>query len=359
MKIRITIFLTINLILSSCTTGYINHLKGSKEILITGFPKTVECKPDTFIIIPGIDELIVTDTFLIGCNHRGIDGFFKVYNLNNLEYLGSLIRNGKGPNEFLTLDYHKQYTNDSAGCHMWLSDWGMINKNYLVNITKSLKNPNNLFVDTSIVLPHKYMGDYFFIEDSLLTCIPYGRKRKTNLKYIEYNFKSDSVEFSKDIYTDEFSNKEDNINYIYKLMVTPNQALDRFVAINSRLNKIHFFSRKFENISTLNIFNTISEDELKNKKNKEWIRYYYDVCATNKYVFALYVNKKHEYLFNEDDYNGSEIHVFNWEGNPIASIKVPQNIWQLRTNIDGEYLYGLKHYNEKIFRYNLKNVIYK
>ena len=67
-----------------------------------------------------------------------------------------------------------------------------------------------------------------------------------------------------------------------------------------------------------------------------------------EYIYALYVNKK-DNLFSHAE-GETEIHVFNWEGAPIAKIRIPDNIIYFTVDEKHHYIYGLKG-NEELYRY--------
>ena len=83
----------------------------------------------------------------------------------------------------------------------------------------------------------------------------------------------------------------------------------------------------------------------------DFILYYSSLQVSSEYIYALYVNKK-DNLFSHAE-GETEIHVFNWEGAPIAKIRIPDNIIYFTVHEKHHYIYGLKG-NEELYRYKFE-----
>ena len=83
----------------------------------------------------------------------------------------------------------------------------------------------------------------------------------------------------------------------------------------------------------------------------DFILYYSSLQVFSEYIYALYVNKK-DNLFSHAE-GETEIHVFNWEGAPIAKIRIPDNIIYFTVDEKHHYIYGLKG-NEELYRYKFE-----
>ena len=83
----------------------------------------------------------------------------------------------------------------------------------------------------------------------------------------------------------------------------------------------------------------------------DFILYYSSLQVSSEYIYALYVNKK-DNLFSHAE-GETEIHVFNWEGAPIAKIRIPDNIIYFTVDEKHHYIYGFKG-NEELYRYKFE-----
>ena len=85
--------------------------------------------------------------------------------------------------------------------------------------------------------------------------------------------------------------------------------------------------------------------------DSDFILYYLSLRVSSEYIYALYLNKKLGLYPHEE--GETEIHVFNWEGAPIARIRIPDNIIYFTVDEKHRYIYGLKG-NEELYRYKFE-----
>ena len=126
------------LLLCSCHNGNTNVSTGNNTI-INDFPvtQTVESEKIDLEIL-GVNTLLICDTFLIGYKASGYNDFFEIYSIGNLQYLGKCLSRGKGPNEFLSIDYDQNFLLENGNIVLWVSD-PVLQKRALLNITQSLR----------------------------------------------------------------------------------------------------------------------------------------------------------------------------------------------------------------------------
>lgn len=342
MKIYNFVFL-LCILLNSCHDGFDNVLNGPNRI-ITQFPieETIKGKKMEHEII-GINDIFIVDTLFIAFKASGYNNFFEIYSTNNFKFLGSFLPKGRGPNEFLSVNYNNEYLKTEKGLIFWISDY-TLNKRCCFNLSKSIMSQKTI-IDTIFTLPDE--GVYINLNDTV-------RLIKTSVPG-NIHFKLQDIKTQKDLTKYEIL-KSYIPNY------TPDASLSmgltkhphRSLVIGNMLffNQINFFdfdNQKKFSISygqPINIFKTskLPDDQLR--------MYYSAVVLTGRYIYALYQNKS----MKQFPYfiPGIEIHVFDEEGCPIKKIHILENINYFAVDEQNNYIYGINA-QEEIYQYSMIN----
>ena len=126
------------LIFTSCHNGNTNVSTGNNTI-IYDFPVTQIAESEKIDLeIIGINDLMVIDTLLFAFKASGYNDFFEIYSTNNWQYLGKFLSQGRGPDEFLSVQFSQDYFFKDDNLVLWISD-GALQKRALLNITQSLR----------------------------------------------------------------------------------------------------------------------------------------------------------------------------------------------------------------------------
>lgn len=354
MRKKIIVALVLLLFLNSCKEDYQRNLANSKQIKISSFPIEKDIKGEKINInILGLHRISVIDTFIIGYDFRGRDNFLKIYSANSMGYLGSLISKGRGPNELFTVMSEDQFFCDSLGCYLWIADNGVLSKEYCLNITKSLKEETTVF-DTNFVLINYPAPFRYLVNDS--TFIGFNFDNYKNIELLKYNTLKRKTESKTKIFNKDFINEEHA--RVFGFQHTISNDRNYFACASIRLNQIYIFSTDFSDVLTLSVGDKDwSIQDILKTKYQDILVNYGDIVATDKYIFALYLNKSFNETYDENNPKGGEIHVFDWKGNPVMKMRIKENIWTLNIDEKNKYLYGNSPY-EEIYRYDLKGFLY-
>ena len=126
------------LIFTSCHNGNTNVSTGNNTI-IYDFPVTQIAESEKIDLeIIGINDLMVIDTLLFAFKASGYNDFFEMYSTDNWQYLGKFLSQGRGPDEFLSVQFSQDYFFKDDNLVLWISD-GALQKRALLNITQSLR----------------------------------------------------------------------------------------------------------------------------------------------------------------------------------------------------------------------------
>ena len=331
-------------VLLSCNS---KGLFDNKEIVVTVFPETHELKGDSIQLdVLGCVDLYCVDTFLIAYTPMSEKGYFHVFSTSDFELLGSFIPIGRGPNEFYAVNYSSAYKTDDGQVKAWLSNDVM---NYEWNITQSVKQKQTV-IDTAYKL-QGVLSDGVWLpgRDNLM----FGFiKRNNNVEYTRYDLKTKKVinankMFSRDLATDKIATAS------MPPCLKPDNS--KVANIGWWTNCICIFNADFSDMKIVAIYHKPeSIDQISATEREERILYYSCSDATDQYVYALYVNqpeKDRRYHFGYE-----EIHIFDWNANPVAKFIIRENIMFFRVDAYRKCLYGLTS-DEKVYRYDVSSYL--
>ena len=329
----------------ACTNYHTNILNGN-NIVVNDFPKTDTLKSEKLALeILGLNVVHVVDTFLVGFKGTGIDHFFEIYSLPNLHYLGKYILAGRGPNELLTLQYHNQFQKKGEEITMWISD-AAVNRRILFNLTKSLQEQKTVF-DTVIYIPS--FNCCFNQNDTLMSLFKYDG---TNCKHILYNLERQTIESERFMFKD-FPALPD-LKSIFGGYLAIDPRGDKCVMAMSDVNQIGIFSNDLQECFSISYGEPIDIWSVLNTPDSLRIWYYSSVYCSSNYIYGLYINREARYWGEHD--GCVQIHMFNYVGEPIARLVIPNDIVFFAVDEEHKYIYGVKR-NEEVFRYDFRNAL--
>lgn len=339
---KLYLYILLLLILYACHDGNTNVFNNNNNTIINQFPNTqapLGEKIDLEII--GVNDLFVIDTFLITFKPSGYNNFFEIYSTTDYKYLGKCLSKGRGPNEFLSIQYLGEYSISNNDILLLISD-GILQKGARLNLSQSLKQ------DTTIcdTIFRTYNSDRSFsLNDSsyaLFNPIPgnFNFTIQSNNKQI----------ISETKLLRSFISKS-TPNFLLSMGIIKHPTKNIFASNMLFFNQINIFSSDMKKNfsisygSPINIFKTI------NQPDTSVILYYSSLVATSSYIYALYTNKKVDHFYHGT--GSTEVQIFNWNGQPISKIIIPENIIYFGVDEKHKYIYGLKG-NEEIFRYKFE-----
>lgn len=335
-------FLVISLL--SCQE---NPLFENSPVQISDFPKEITLKAEKIDKeIIGINNLYIIDTMFIGFNTRGNEGFFSCYSLPDFHHLRNCITPGRGADEFLTLTYNKQFTKDTSSIKLWISSH-ISREVSEFNLTSSIKEQKTIF-GKRFLLDSITDSYWFNINDSIFATY----STSDNLYYTVYNLKTQKPLTRVKIYKE--NTKFDPFIFDITGVISPDKTKIALAMFN--LNHIIIHPVDGKNIKPLTIYHTTNTiHEISQLEPIDRKTFYSDIRATENYIFALYINRTGK-IEDQKTTQCIEIHVFDWKGNPVQKMKLPNYIRFFDIDPQNEYIYGLNPFNEEIFRYNIKSI---
>jgi len=312
----------------------------------------------------GLSAIHTIDNYLI-TRKSGSEYFFTVYSLDSLKELGQIVRNGDGPNEFPTVAAFDYVSSKNNFSYLWAHD---LNRPILskININKSLEEGKTVVEDTaSLPLEESFVTVFKFSNEKIVgrsgNTVPdmgrlkiYNPKEKKISKMVPFFPK---VEYSRT--DDEFMVTKLNSIYVASLTFKPDGS--RMASAMNNFNQVDIFDSNAELI--LSLKDNVEEYD---KRRKEFLNnenldfrhlksYYSGVTSTNNFIFSIFRNQPNE------DYGEKlipvTVRVFDWEGNPIAELNIPDYLFSIAIDEKNGYLIGFSYHQEKLMRYDIKEVL--
>ncbi|KYG85529.1 hypothetical protein AWW67_14195 [Roseivirga seohaensis] len=329
------------------------------EFIVANDLEEIPIEVDLFIVT----EMAATDSLLFTLLYKG-DEVVKIFDNQTLEYLGGFGSEGEGPNEFFY-----PYQN---GFRVYEGNvLSMVDRKSIRTIQVSIqKDSNNKRVATSTLdetQRHQLAGVMMPLnEGSLLN----------DSTVIGLNQTSEDSQFI----TFDFVNKK--IDYAHQfppinIEATPFEMahwLNSYMKISRDHSKIAIAYEKIPLIRVIDLKEYQSTEVLMKTEEApiadlivdsegrpiktNGIIYYYDMEISNEYIFAGYHKKEISYSENNEpqhiNHSGNEIHVFDFQGNALAKLKLDDWMRQFAVTPNSSYLYFSHPEKENsIFRYEL------
>lgn len=330
---------------SACHNGNTTVFCGEENI-ITEFPIVQTPQSEKLNIeVMGLNKLYVVDTFLIAFKASGYNDFFEIYSTNDFKYLGHYLAKGRGPNEFLSIQYYDNYYQKNDDIILWLSDYASQKKAQL-NLTQSVKQQKTI-CDTIFRLTSSLSSSYqnINLNDSiiLITHLVPG-----NIEYRIENCKTNQTKTKGKFFKSNLPKRIDD--RVLNMLIAKHPKKELVACFPMYFNQINLFSPRLNEHFSISYQQPVNFFKIANQPDSLLIAYYSTFSPTSQYVYALYVNQ----LQNKYPYWKApiEIHMYDWYGKPISKILVPDNIVFFTVDEKHQCIYAM-NVEEKIFRYKI------
>ncbi|MFP4022924.1 MAG: BF3164 family lipoprotein [Thiohalospira sp.] len=334
--------------------------KEKNETYFKEFPETINMNKkllDEYTLEGALDNryLYLYDSLLIIVQNRLENGIFSIYSLNTQERLASFGKQGKGPDEFIDIGYP---VIDKIHGLFWFIDYpkstfyayrieDMVLNTENIKPIKEIKFdqlllPFNYVVleDTSIMIPASIHSDLCSIINT----------QGDVIKVIGNQPMFDSDGLPHLVYSDLHS----------RLMVFDNSK-------NEIVFTYHYYDKLLKyNLDTKETFVVTGPDNIKQKayakEDGSLYRpitmkkgYYFSFKANSEKLFALYLGKPHFKPDRTGNYP-KNIHVFNWELEPLINLEFDKSVRCFDINDEGTKLYISTEGSRNILVYDLDKI---
>lgn len=344
MKVVFLIFLFV-LIFQACRDGQTSVFCG-EYVIVNDFPIIQTPQSEKLDIeIMGLNQLYVVDTFLIAFKASGHNDFFEIYSTNDFRYLGHYLSKGRGPNEFLSVQYYDNYYQKNDDIILWISDHAL-QKKAQFNLTQSVKQQKTV-CDTIFRFSCSLSSSYQNINmnDSIVV-ITYHVPG--NIKYLVENSRTHQVISEGEFLKSNLPQRVDDC--ILNMLMVKHPERELIACFPMCFNQINLFSPKLGECSSISYQLPVDRFKVANQPDSLLVAYYSTFSPTSQNVYALYVNqqqKKYPYWDLP-----IEIHEYDWCGKPVSKICLPNNIVYFAVDEKHQCIYAMNAV-EEIFRYKV------
>ena len=288
---------------------------------------------------------IINDTILVlhdMVNETSIH-HFKVYSINSLNHLGSLIQNGRGYGEMLSPHIIKTNTGED---HLYLKE----NSNgqiHVIDVIKSIETKNTV-VDGSLIHP-----------SNLVDWLPLPEFKQFLLQK-ENNYFVFHVADSNAEITDTFNLYDGidvNVSAIYLSSFMLNRGTTGEVAtVMAFLPQINLIDTDSKQVKSIAVNDDYHKwDSMMNSNfDMNTVQYYMGATSTPDYLFASYRGMPINMIYDSE--SGMSIHVFDWHGNFLYDLRISDNVSDIAYDSINKKLYCLDASNSRVLRYDMSGL---
>lgn len=326
--------------------------KTNSNLIYSNFAETVSIKSSN---IKGIDQAImplhlgINDDLLILCDPQSEYRFY-AYKLPEFKFLGKFGKEGDGPKEISeTMIFLNQFEKNKDGIFINFFEPNKM-KYVSMNLNKALNDSleDNDFKIT--YMPPEIQESYNIIKLKNNTFFGSGFSLAGEFFIYDENTASFRWKDQTVDHNDDFmkSLKENNLLDMYKhgaLKAKPD---------NSHFVKAYQFTPKISvydsdgNLKFSIINESKKEPKIVNNQFEENTRmYYFTTYVTDDYIYAIDLNCTQK-EFRSGGINNVELHVFDWDGNPIKKYLLNEGIGALSP-------FAVDEKNNKLYTVNPKS----
>ena len=300
------------------------------------------------------------------------------YKLSDWSLIAKYGTRGNGPAEVQTLKFHGQSVKENNETYLWFSDFktfrlkkinlsGMIS-NIQTEPTVSYKLPPELamtYKDIYAISDNEFVGTVEADVIGITGNLKAGR-------FFHLNMNDKSIQWTPNFPEQKLQEPKNKLGYLYSSRTTFNNTTHQIASGMKHFNRIDIIDVLKDKVLTVVHKDNVKVREVDLRHESFLIppdtKYYYSSgYSTDRFIYFLYSNTTPQQgsdFWNGliSDYPNIQLHVFDWEGNPIyraefdkpslGSFFVDEKTWKLYA-IDGYP----ENEDDMIISYNLPNLL--
>lgn len=344
-------FLALALALASCS-GRGNYMAFTDNVVyVKTFPEeySLTGAEEVDAGVLGVLSVKIMDSLLV-VGTSG-DPAWKVFSLDDLSEVTSLIRKGNGPGEFLSVPWLSQveFYEEDGNTYCYLSD---MNKSemYRMNFSESLKTGQAEIETIGTGFPYPSFG-LVYVGDSTY----YGRAFGDNSTKINRVFMKGD-ETSVPSWLEEINSAHVDPGVDFNLLSAGlSYKRDRNLVIETPvyLENINLYTLDGSFRTSVNIGRRLSDiDDMQELSIHDRTDTFSGACLYDDFFAVLYCRETSmENYYGK--YGEPHIFCFDYEGNPLADIRLDEHCTGFDFDFDGGVLYAVDYERDKLLRYTL------
>ncbi|MFN3803146.1 MAG: hypothetical protein ACK4SB_15880 [Belliella pelovolcani] len=345
----------------SCNTS--NELDRTRFMVLdtvvyaTKFPNEfiLEHKIETGLDIVGAWSFTIQDSMMI-FSTRNNKGLWKFISLPEQSELGDFLYLGEGPLEFsstLSVSDNVRFVKSEGVLYSYIYHFenGRLLK---LNITESLKAKETIVSVIDDSLP-KFLFDFVMLDSGKYFYREISNMETQQLRYLE---KHGDISVNPNMAKlNEAALLEGGNFGIMATMTRYNDRHDKIIEMNFGLNYINLYSVNSDLGKTICVESKLDDIRLiESEEDDERIFRFSSVRVYDDFFGVLYVNEKNEtYFTSREKY--PEILLFDWEGNPLAKLKLQSHISTFDIDFISKELYTFDSRTDEFAKYDIGKIL--
>ena len=324
---------------------------------VTEFPQsfklTDKIMPDIDVI--GITNFAIYDSNIIFSTKRK-DSLWFVFDLPEYNYRGSFLSNGNGPFEFVQspwVDSKTKFFEENDELFVGIYDFqkGRIFK---LNIDKTLNEKNLVISVLNDSLP-PFLFNFIMIESDKYFCKEVNNNQTQQTRYIVENNKRTTPEILVKLNQASIRERED-VN-ILSTMTNMNYDNDIIVEMPVGLNYINMYKLDGSFSKTVCIGDKLDNiEKIQNKPRWDRIYTFADLRIFENFWGVIHIDE------DEKNYQLGRkklplIYLFDWQGKPIAELKLDHFITSFDIDFNNGVLYTFDVHSDEFYKYEVKEIL--
>lgn len=351
MKTKILPACVAVLMVYSCSPDPAANMAFDDVVCVTSFPEVIDLDNGKEIDIEkmGILDICVHDTLMfVSAPHA--DGLVTVYSLPEFREKGNIFHKGNGPGELLSAPFFNSI--DIVGKGRDAMALLYDGKGHLLgwNILESTGDPEIGVVKDSIP-----MGTFYsrYVNDSTFLCRIINSGRDGQIRYLDVNGRKVVTPSMERLNKAAIPVKGDG--YLFNILSSfagYDPAHGMVVEASLMLNTINMYTLdgKFE--KTICIGKRLDDvEEVFNAGFEGLTTAFTRLVLYPDFFAAMYSGAKEYAMGNEQVHMLPEIYLFDWNGNPVAEIRLPDEAQTFELDLRNNRIYTLDRESEKIHAY--------
>ncbi len=326
---------------------------------VTEFPQSYNLSNKT---VPDIDVIGITDLSIYESNilfsTKKTDSLWAVFTLPEYDYRGSILSKGNGPFEFVQspeVGYQTKLFKEKGELVAGVYD-SQKGKVFKVNIDKSLTtNKLDIAILNDSLSP--FLFNFMMIEDDKYFCKEIRNNQTQQIRYlIEGNRKSTPAVFEK---LNQATIKEREDVNILSTITKMNYDNDIIVEMPIGLNYINMYTLDGAFSKTVCIGDKLDNIErIQNKSRFDRIYTFADLRLFENFWGVIHIDED-EKTYQLGRKKLPLIYLFDWQGKPIAELKLDHFITSFDIDLKNGSLYTFDVHSDELYRYDVKGILSK
>lgn len=303
------------------------------------------------IDVMGINDFRIVDSMIV-FSLRGSDSLWSIYSLSEHKLIGRCFTKGNGPEEFVQsprVAFKTDFFSD-GGSHIAIIYDFQTGKVVKVDISASLESHENMMSILCDTLP-PYLFNFIAVDDSSFFC---KEAEPSHTRQIRFMAGRLDLPVAVKRLNEAVVDDEKDINIISTISKM-NHANRRIVEMPIGLNYVNIYSLSGDFAKTICIGNKLDDIADIEEKENDRIYTYADLRVYEDFWGVVSV-KEDMKTFQTDRKKYPSILLFDWEGKPLAELKLNRFVNSFDIDLIHNTLYVFDVYDDEIFTYDITGV---